>query len=87
MQIKTTITAAAAKLLQSCPILCNPIDGSPQGSPTPGILQARTLEWVAMPSSRGSSQPRGWNQVSCIAGGFFTNWATREGRYKSTRLQ
>ena len=40
-------TAAAAKLLQSCPTLCNPIDGSPPGFPVPGILQARTLEWVA----------------------------------------
>ena len=39
---------AAAKSLQSCPILCNPIDGSPPGSPVPGILQARTLEWVAI---------------------------------------
>ena len=41
-------TAAAAKSLQSCPTLCDPIDGSPQGSPVPGILQARTLEWVAI---------------------------------------
>ena len=41
-------TAATAKLLQSCPTLCDPIDGSPPGSPVPGILQARTLEWVAM---------------------------------------
>ena len=40
-------SAAAAKSLQSCPTLCNPIDGSPRGSPVPGILQARTLEWVA----------------------------------------
>ena len=40
--------AAAAKSLQSCPILCYPIDSSPQGSPVPGILQARTLEWVAI---------------------------------------
>ena len=40
--------AAAAKSLQSCPTLCNPIDGSPSGSPIPGILQARTLEWVAI---------------------------------------
>ena len=40
--------AAAAKSLQSCPTLCDPIDGSPIGSPIPGILQARTLEWVAM---------------------------------------
>ena len=40
--------AAAAKLLQSCPTLCDPIDSSPPGSPIPGILQARTLEWVAI---------------------------------------
>ena len=40
--------AAAAKLLQSCPTLCNPRDGSPSGSAVPGILQARTLEWVAI---------------------------------------
>ena len=40
--------AAAAKLLQSCPTLCDPIDGSPPGSPVPGILQSRTLEWVAI---------------------------------------
>ena len=42
------IPAAAAKSLQSCPTLCDPIDGSPPGSPIPGILQARTLEWVAI---------------------------------------
>ena len=40
--------AAAAKSLQSCPTLCDSIDGSPRGSPVPGILQARTLEWVAI---------------------------------------
>ena len=40
--------AAAAKWLQSCATLCNPIDGSPPGSPVPGILQARTVEWVAI---------------------------------------
>ena len=43
-----TVTAAAAKSLQSCPTLCDPIYGSPPGSPVPGILQARTLEWVAI---------------------------------------
>ena len=42
--------AAAAKSLQSCPTLCDPIDGSPPGSPVPGILQARILEWVPFPS-------------------------------------
>ena len=44
----TKAAAAAAKSLQSCPTLCNPIDGSPAGSPVPGILQARTLEWAAI---------------------------------------
>ena len=43
-----------------------------------GILQARILEWVAVPFSKGSSQPRDWTQVSHIAGEFFTSWATRE---------
>ena len=43
--------AAAAKSLRSCPTLCDPIDSSPLGSPIPGILQARTLEWVAISSS------------------------------------
>ena len=42
------LSAAAAKTLQSCPTLCDPIDGSPSGSPVPGILQARTLEWVSI---------------------------------------
>ena len=44
----TAAVAAAAKSLQSCPTLCDPIDGSPPGSPVPGILQARILEWVAI---------------------------------------
>ena len=47
---QTIKQSAAAKLLQSCPTLCDPIDGSPPGSPVLGILQARTLEWVAIPS-------------------------------------
>ena len=55
--------AAAAKSLQSCPTLCNPIDGSPPGSPVPGILQARTLEWVAISFSKllllVSGKPKG----------------------------
>ena len=45
---KYLAAAAAAKSLQLCPTLCDPIDGSPPGSPVPGILQARTLEWVAI---------------------------------------
>ena len=129
---KTAAAAAAAKLLQSCPSLCDPMDctvhgilqarilewvafpfsrGSSLGKNTGvgchfllqcmqvksesesqscptlwdpidytvhGILQARILEWVAFPFSRGSSQPRDRTQVSHIAGGFFTNWAIRE---------
>ena len=46
--LTSTFAAAAAKSLQSCPTLCDPRDGSPPGSPVPGILQARTLEWVAI---------------------------------------
>ena len=108
------ITAAAAKSLQSCQTLCDPIDSSPPGSPVPGILQARTLEWVAIsfsnawkskvkmkslsrvwpsatpwtaayqaPPSIGFSRQEYWSGVplpspSCITGGFFTTWATRE---------
>ena len=56
---------------QSCLSLCDPMDCSPPGSSVHGTSQARILEWVAMPSSRESSQPRDWTQVSCIAGGFF----------------
>ena len=54
------------------------MDHLPPGSSIHGILQARMLEWVAMPSSRVSSQPWGRTCVSWIAGRFFTNWATRE---------
>ena len=48
LEVAAAAAAAAAKSLQSCPTLCNPIDGSPPGSAVPGILQARTLEWVAI---------------------------------------
>ena len=52
------ITAATAKSLQSCPTLCDPIDGSPPGSPVPGILQVRTLEWLPFPSPMRESEKR-----------------------------
>ena len=55
-------------LTQSYSTLCDPMDCSPPGSSVQGILQARILEWVAISFSRGSSQPRDWTQVSCIAG-------------------
>ena len=57
---------------------CYPMDCNLPGSSVHGILHARALEWVAIPFSRGSSQPRDGTHVSCIAGGFFTIWATRE---------
>ena len=61
------------KVTQPSPTLCDPMDYTAHG-----ILQARVLEWVAFPFSRGSSQSRDRIQVSCFAGGFFTSWATRE---------
>ena len=61
-------------------LLCNPMDCCPPGSSVYGILQARIVEWVAIPFSRGSSQPRDQTRVSHNAGIFFTVWATREAR-------
>jgi len=58
LKILWPCSAAAAKSLQSCPTLCDPIDGSPPGSPFPGILQARTLEWVAI----SFSNPWKWSR-------------------------
>ena len=61
---------------QSCLTFVNPTDYSPSGSSVRAIPQARIPEWVATPFSRVSSLPRDWTQVSCIAGRFFTTWAT-----------
>ena len=66
-------TVVVVKVTQSCQTLCNPIDYTAHG-----LLQARILEWIAFSFSRGSSPPRDRNQVSSIAGTFFTGWATRE---------
>ena len=63
---------------QSCPTICNRLDCSPPDSSVHGIFSARILEWVAIPFSRGSFWPRDWTWVSCIAGKFFTIWATRK---------
>ena len=63
---------------QSCPTLCNPMDYSSPDSFVRGILQATILKWVAIPFFRGSFQSRNQTQISCIAGRFFTIWATRE---------
>ena len=73
----SSATIVLCLVAQSCLTLCNPMDCSPLAPLSMGILQAKILEWVAMPSSKESSQPRGWTQVSCITGGFFTDWATR----------
>ena len=59
-------TAATAKSLQSCPTLCDPTDGSPSGSPVPGILQARTLEWVAISFSNAWKGKVKVKSLSCI---------------------
>ena len=67
-----------AQRLQSCPASCNHMEHSPPGSSVHGILQARILEWVVMPSFKGSSQPRNCTCISCIASRFFTQWATWE---------
>ena len=68
-------SAVKMKVAQSCPTLCDPMNYTVHG-----ILQARILEWIAVPFSRGSSQPRDWTQVSCFAGKFFTNWTTSDVR-------
>ena len=66
----------SVSVTQSCRTLRDPTDCSPPGSSVHGILQARILEWVVIPFPRGSTPPRGQTLVSCIAGGFFTVWAT-----------
>ena len=62
------------------------MDCSPPGSSVHGILQGGILEWVAIPFSRGSSPLRDWAQVSCIARGFFTNWAIEEDKKQITDI-
>ena len=70
--------AVLGLVTQSCPALCAPWTVAHQAPLSMEILQARILEWVAMPSSRASSQPRDRTQVSGIAGGFITIWATKK---------
>ena len=69
---------------QSSPALWDPMDCSPPGSSVQRVLQARILERVVIPFSRESSKPRDQSQVSCIAGRFFTIWATREAKRLAT---
>ena len=74
------ICACPCSVVQPCLTLCNPTDCSPTGSSVHGILQARILEWVAISSSRGSSQSRDQTRVSRIAGRHYNLWAIREAR-------
>ena len=77
---KYTMEYSKVKVLaaQLCLNLCDTMDCSPPGCSVHGILQARILEWVAIPFSRESSWPKDQTWVSCIAGRLFTVWATRE---------
>ena len=75
MKKKNTLLDICANWLQLYPTLCDPVDCSPPGSSVHGILQGRILEWVALPFSRGSSQPRDRTCIFCgssTEGGFFT---------------
>ena len=72
-QIHIHWVTVCVKVAQSYLTLCDPMDYTVHGT-----VQARILDWVAFPFSRGSSQLGDWTQVSCIAGGFFASWATRE---------
>ena len=73
-------TAAAAKSLQSCLTLCDPIDGSPPGSPIPGILQARTLEWGAIPSKTNNQKrcPFHYRGLECKSRKSRDTWSDRQ---------
>ena len=84
-QLRCVVNCVHAKLLQWCLTLCSPINCCPPGSSVHGILQARILEWVAMPFSRVFSQPRDpthISYVSSIGRGFFTTSATWESTRK-----
>ena len=76
--LSSLLISSISEVAQSCLTPCNPMDCSLPGFSVHGTFQARVLEWVAMPSSRGSPWPRDRTQVSCTAGRFFTAWATRE---------
>ena len=76
------LASKCVSVVQLCPTLWDSMGCSPSGSSVHGILQARTLEWVTIPFSRGSSRLRVWTQNSCIAGRFFTIWGTREAEGK-----
>ena len=77
------------KSLSHVHLFVNPMDCSLPGSSVHGILQARILEWVAIPFSRASSQPKDWTQVSCISGRFSTVWESEspEKPYSSSNME
>ena len=81
-----TFCSVSVLVAQSCLTLCHSMDCSPPDFSIHEILQARILQWMAMPSCRGSSWPRDWTRVSCIAGRLFTIWATRERYTQCTGL-
>ena len=72
-----------SSVTQSCPTLCDPMDSSMPGFSVHGILQARILEWVAIPFSRGSSWPRDQTCISCIGRQILYHWATRRAQHES----
>ena len=80
-QLNSTVCLCVCSVTQSCPTLCNPTHCSPPGSPVHGISQATILDWVAISSSRGSSQPRDRTCIfciSCIGRRILYHWATWE---------
>ena len=84
---RKAMTNLVSKVSQSCLTLWDPMKSSLPGSSVHRIFQARILEWVAISFSRGSSQTRNWTGVYCIAGRFFTNWATRKAESESWTIK
>ena len=85
-----TSAAAAAKSRQSCPTLCDPIDGSPLGSPVPGILQARTLEWVAISFSNAwkwKNKVKSLSHVRLLATPWTATWPSTHGIFQAGVLE
>ena len=73
-----TLHTCVCLVTQSCLTLCDPVKYSPPGSSVHRIFQARILEWVAISFSKGSSWPRDWTWISCVACRLFTIWVTKE---------
>ena len=83
LEINEEMLTSLAIESESCSVMS---DFDPMDYTVHRILQARILEWVAFPFSRGSSQPRDWAQVSRIAGSFFTSWATEKCKLKPSEI-